>query len=156
MGHRIIVSKVGAADIRKSAKMEFVTELAIPRGRKKEAEMRLVCPTEPTRQGVGWGSQGANQDEMSPCRMQKGGRANTASCPGAKWNAAFSREQMRPFVPFQDQRWLTQRSLLRPVLWWWNYRRLLLKEIKVKSRRFSANFKEKKVDSLHFSFCKVM
>lgn len=144
MGHGIIVSKVGAADIRKSAKMQFVTELAVPRGRKKEAEMWLVCPTELTRQGVGWGSRGANQDEMSPCRMQKGSRANPASCPGAQGNAAFSMEHMRPFVPLQDQRRLTQRSLLRPVSWWWNYRRLLLRERKVKSCRFSANLKRKK------------
>lgn len=38
MGHRIPVSRVGAADFRKSAREEFVTEPGRPRGRRRKLE----------------------------------------------------------------------------------------------------------------------
>lgn len=43
------------------------------------------------REGTGRGSQGANQDEMSPCRLQEERQlCDTANHPGVKWDAALS------------------------------------------------------------------
>lgn len=44
MGHRIMVSRVGAADIRKSTGEEFVTEPAMPQERKRKLEAGLYVP----------------------------------------------------------------------------------------------------------------
>jgi len=52
MGQRIIVSRVGVADIRKPAKKEFVTELAV-----KEEKRKLKVSACPAGLGCGYGKE---------------------------------------------------------------------------------------------------
>lgn len=106
MGQRIIVSRVGVADIRKPAKKEFVTELAIKEGKRKLEGVGMSCRAGlRVWEGAGGGSQELSRTRSPMAECRKGGCANAAHVPeqsGMPCTSCTDATQPEPEQPSQD------------------------------------------------------